>query len=60
MTNTITGIDIRKALLAAGLIPSHFDEQGIFNYITENYANSSNPIENWEIIEIANDHFKVR
>jgi hypothetical protein len=32
----LTGIDIRKALIAAGLRPSDYDEQGIYNYIAEN------------------------
>jgi len=34
MTNNITGIDIRKALVGAGLKPSDFNEQGIYNHIT--------------------------
>lgn len=34
--NTITGIEIRRQILAHGLRPSRFDEQGLFNWCQEN------------------------
>lgn len=43
MTSNISGIDIRKALLKAGLIPSHYNEQGIFDDAVANH------IDDWEI-----------
>lgn len=55
MTNNITGIDIRKALIAQGLRPSNYDEQGIYNYIQLNIDEG----EAFDIAEIA-ALYKVR
>lgn len=35
MTNTMTGIDIRKTLLKFKLNPNHYDEQAIFDAAPE-------------------------
>ena len=59
MTNNITGIDIRKALIAAGLRPSNYDEQGIFEYINDP-DNELEGIAPDGIVRLANAHFKVR
>lgn len=56
MTNSLTGIDIRKTLLANNMRPSDYDEQAIYNHLM---ALATKPVSLDAILEAA-EKFKKK